>query len=716
MNKILTFFKDKKKLIIRGFMFVISVVIVVYLFPHEGKFRYEFQKGKPWMHDVLIAPWDFPIYKPESEISAERDSILREFKPYFQYDSAIAVNQLNKFYENFDNQWKKYLDENFNIKGELEETRLSDRKLIQKHEKYLNFAINLLEFVYSKGIAGVGDVLEMVDNEELSIVLMRGNIAEEYNYSEVFTQKSAYEYIIKEVDELVFEEEKEGDELTKEFFTDLNVNEFIEPNLFYDEETSTTVKESLVQEISITKGFVQAGERIISRGELVNSQKFTILESYKHEYEARLGYSSKRYLVLIGQLILVSASILVLFLFLYNFRNAIFQNNLNISFILLLLVLFVFIANMTLRISFLNFYFIPFALIPIIIRTFYDARLALFIHILALLIIGFLAPNAFEFVFLNLFAGIVAIFSLTNIYRRGKLFSSAILIFLGYSIVYFGIAVLQEGDIRSIEWINFAWFAGNSGLILLAYPMIYVFEKTYGFLSDATLFELSDTNQPLLRELTEIAPGTFQHSLQVANLAEEAIRIIGGNPLLIRTGALYHDIGKMKRTIYFIENQREGYNPHDQLEFEKSAEIVIDHVKEGVEIAKKHNLPTQIIEFIKTHHGTTKVQYFYKSYIKKYPKELIDSHKFSYPGPKPFLKEMAVLMMADSVEASSRSLKSFNSETIDELVESIIDYQVKENQFINSPITFRHITQVKEIFKKRLRNIYHTRIEYPKED
>jgi putative nucleotidyltransferase with HDIG domain len=716
MNKILTFFKDKKKLIIRGFMFVISVVIVVYLFPHEGKFRYEFQKGKPWMHDVLIAPWDFPIYKPESEISAERDSILREFKPYFQYDSAIAVNQLNKFYENFDNQWKKYLDENFNIKGELEETRLSDRKLIQKHEKYLNFAINLLEFVYSKGIAGVGDVLEMVDNEELSIVLMRGNIAEEYNYSEVFTQKSAYEYIIKEVDELVFEEEKEGDELTKEFFTDLNVNEFIEPNLFYDEETSTTVKESLVQEISITKGFVQAGERIISRGELVNSQKFTILESYKHEYEARLGYSSKRYLVLIGQLILVSASILVLFLFLYNFRNAIFQNNLNISFILLLLVLFVFIANMTLRISFLNFYFIPFALIPIIIRTFYDARLALFIHILALLIIGFLAPNAFEFVFLNLFAGIVAIFSLTNIYRRGKLFSSAILIFLGYSIVYFGIAVLQEGDIRSIEWINFAWFAGNSGLILLAYPMIYVFEKTYGFLSDATLFELSDTNQPLLRELTEIAPGTFQHSLQVANLAEEAIRIIGGNPLLIRTGALYHDIGKMKKTIYFIENQREGYNPHDQLEFEKSAEIIIDHVKEGVEIAKKHNLPTQIIEFIKTHHGTTKVQYFYKSYIKKYPKELIDSHKFSYPGPKPFLKEMAVLMMADSVEASSRSLKSFNSETIDELVESIIDYQVKENQFINSPITFRHITQVKEIFKKRLSNIYHTRIEYPKED
>ncbi|MCK4466099.1 MAG: HDIG domain-containing protein [Bacteroidales bacterium] len=716
MNKIISFLKDKKKLIFRGFLYIISVLIIVYLFPREGKFRFEFQKGKPWMHDVIIAPYDFPIYKSESELSTEKDSILREFKPYFRYDSAIAVNQLNQFYETFDYQWKQYLEENFNIKEELKENRRSHRRLIQKHEKYLHFAVNLIEFVYSKGIVGVDDVLERVDNEELSIVLMRGNVAEEYDYSEVFTQKSAYEYILENVNALILGEEREEDELAKDFFKDLSLNEFIEPNLSYDEGTSARVKESLVQEISLTKGFVQAGQRIISRGELVNSQKFRILESYKHEYKTRLGYSSKGYLVLIGQVILISISILVLFLFLYNFRNVIFQNNLNISFILFLLVLFVFIANVTLKASFISFYFIPFALIPIIIRTFYDARLALFIHILTLLIVGFLAPNAFEFVFLNMIAGIVAIFSLTNVYRRSKLFLTAVFIFFGYSIVYFGIAVLQKGDIKSIEWTNFAWFAGNSGLVLLAYPMIYIFEKTYGFLSDATLFELSDTNQPLLRELAEKAPGTFQHSMQVANLAEAAIRIIGGSPLLIRTGALYHDIGKMKNSIYFIENQSEGYNPHDQLEFEKSAGIIIDHVKEGVELAKKHKLPDQIIDFIRTHHGTTRVQYFYRSYIRKYPEDLIDTNKFSYPGPKPFSKEMATLMMADSVEASSRSLKSYTKESIDELVESIINYQVKENQFIDSPITFRDITQIKEIFKERLINIYHARIEYPKED
>ncbi|UCG28313.1 MAG: HDIG domain-containing protein [Bacteroidales bacterium] len=715
MKRVVEYLREKQEFIFRGLIILVSVTILVYLFPREGKFRYEYQKGKPWGHEDLIAPYDFPIYKLENELTAERDSILREFKPYFKYDTVIAINQLNEFYESFEEQWKAHLREEYGITEELNESRWAHRRLIEQEDRYKSFAVNLLEFVYSKGIVGVDDVLDRVDNIDLSIVLMRGNIAEEYDYSEVFTQKTAYEYLLNEVNSMKLEDVREGEDIAIAFFKELNLNEFIEPNLFYDEETSSTVKESLIGEISLTQGLVQTGERIISRGEVVNTQKFRILESLRKEYESRMGYSSNYFLVLTGQMILIFVSILVLFLFLFHFRNEIYQDNVKTMFVVFLLVLFVFISRMILKTQVISVYLIPFAIVPIIVRTFYDARLGLFIHMLTLLVIGFLVANAFEFVFLNIITGIVALFSLTNIYRRGKLFLTAVLVFISYGIVYSGMAILQEGNLSSIEWLNYAWFAGNSGLILLSYPLIYVFEKTFGFLSDATLVELSDTNQPLLRELAEKAPGSFQHSLQVSNLAEEAVRVIGGNPLLIRTGALYHDIGKMDKPIYFIENQRNGYNPHDSLEFEESAEIIIDHVAKGVEMAKKHSLPGQIIDFIRTHHGTTMVQYFYRSYIKKFPQEEVDIKRFTYPGPKPFSKETATLMMADSVEAASRSLNSFSQESIDELVENIIDRQVRESQFYDSPITFRDIDTIKEIFKRRLANIYHVRIAYPEE-
>jgi len=714
MKETLQYIREKRKIIFRILIILVSVTFLVFLFPREGKFQYEYQRGRPWMHEDLIAPYNFPIYKLENEVAEERDSILREFKPYFQYDSVLVVNQLNEFYETFKELWETHLVEEYNITGELNEARWNHRQLIERKERYRNFASNLLEFVYSKGIVGVDDILERVDNQELSIVVMRGMMAEEYEYSEVFTQKSAYEHILNTVNSMNLEGMREGEEKTLEFFRKLNLNEFIEPNLTFDEETSNTVKESLIGEISLTQGLIQMGERIISRGEVVSQQKFRILESLRHEYETRMGYSSNYLLVITGQIILIFVSILVLFLFLYHFRNEIYQDNLKSVFVVFLLVLFVFVASMILKTSTVSIFLIPFAIVPIIIRTFYDARLGLFIHMLTLLIIGFLVPNAFEFVFLNIIAGIVALFSLTNIYRRGKLFLTAVLVFVSYGFVYFGMAIIQEENFSNIAWINYAWFAGNSGLIVLSYPLIFVFEKTFGFLSDATLIELADTNQPLLRKLAEKAPGSFQHSLQVSNLAEEAIREIGGNPLLVRTGALYHDIGKMEKSIYFIENQTDGYNPHDSYPFEESAEIIISHVLKGVEMAKKNNLPSQIIDFIQTHHGTTKVQYFYRSYIKNFPEGEVDSELFSYPGPKPFSHETAVLMMADSVEASSRSLKSYSQESIDELVDTIIDYQVAEGQFYDSPITFRDIDTIKKVFKTRLANIYHARIEYPK--
>jgi putative nucleotidyltransferase with HDIG domain len=347
------------------------------------------------------------------------------------------------------------------------------------------------------------------------------------------------------------------------------------------------------------------------------------------------------------------------------------------------------------------------------IRTFFDSRLALFVHLLTVLVIGFWAPNSYEFVFLNIIAGIAAIFSLTNSYRRGILFQTAVSIAIIYSAVYFAFSVIQEGNLRTIDYRPFLWFAGNGLLILTSYPLIFIFEKTFGFISESTLFELSDSNQPLLRKLSEKAPGTFQHSLQVANLAEEVIYEIGGNSLLVRTGALYHDIGKMTNPLFFIENQTGDFNPHDELEFEKSAEIIIGHVIKGVEIASKYKLPESIVDFIRTHHGTTLVQYFYRSFLKTHPSQEADMSRFSYPGPKPFSRETAIVMMADSVEASSRSLKVKNEESLKELVNFIINEQIRIGQFDDAQITFMEITRIKEILISKLINIHHVRIEYP---
>ncbi|MFP4019745.1 MAG: HD family phosphohydrolase, partial [Bacteroidales bacterium] len=372
------------------------------------------------------------------------------------------------------------------------------------------------------------------------------------------------------------------------------------------------------------------------------------------------------------------------------------------------------ISSLTIRLNPDLVYLIPFAILAIIIRSFYDARLALFIHIITVLLVGFYAPSSFNFIFLNFIAGIVAIFSLTSLSRRGKLFLSATLVILSYAFVYFGIAITQEGNLQNINWMNFAYFGINGAIVLSSYPLIYVFEKIFGFVSDVTLMELSDTNQPLLRRLSERAPGTFQHSLQVANLAETAVFQIGGNTLLVRTGALYHDIGKMDNPIYFIENQSPDFNPHEQIDSEESAKIIIGHVKKGVEIASKYKLPAQIVDFIRTHHGTTKVQYFYKKYIQNTEDEEIDDAQFTYPGPKPFSKEMAVLMMADSVEAASRSYTKLNEKIINNLVDTIIDGQLNAGQFENVDVTFRDITIIKGIFKKKLQNFYHARIKYPK--
>lgn len=712
MKQLLELLKKYYNGIIKALILLGAVLIIVYLFPGESKFKYEFSKGKPWMHEDMIAEYNFPIYKTDAELASERDSILKEYKPYFRLDTNILHKQEERFIASFNLEWKKYLLDEYDLTEPLNELSRKQRKLLTVKENYLEFGQDLLKFVYSKGIVEVTDVLDQVDNENLSIVIMIGNMAQDYSYSEVFTQKSAYEYVVTSLGDHKWDNDSEK---TGDFLKTLNFNNFIQFNLFYDIETSNNEKQSLIDEISLTAGMVQRGERIISRGEVVSQNKFRVLESLKREYETRSGSSGNYFLIVLGQFLLVAVSLIMLFLFLYNFRREIYNNNLHTFFIVLLIVLFELIIFLTMKTGIISFYFIPIVILPIIIRVFFDSRLALFIYFILLMLAGFQAPNSFEFIFLSFNAGIVAIFSITNIYKRGILFFTSFLVATTYSVLYLGFVIIQESDLHNVEWINFIWFAGNGFLILLSYPLIYIFEKIFGFLSDATLMELSDTNQSLLRELADKAPGTFQHSLQVGNLAEDAIRTIGGNPLLVRTAALYHDVGKIADPLYFIENQSTGFNPHDSLSFEESASKIIGHVETGIQIAQKGNLPSQLLDFIRTHHGTTKVQYFYRSYLKNYPEELVDDEMFSYPGPKPFSKEMAILMMADSVEAASRSLKKIDHDNIKDLVDKIIDSQLLEGQFNDSPITLVEINEVKKIFSKRLANIYHVRIEYPDE-
>ncbi len=712
MKKVLEYIRRNTTGIIRILMLLLTIVLVVYIFPREGKFQYEFQKGKPWLHDDLYAPYDFPIYKTEAELQAERDSILKDFKPYFRLDTSVAREQLAAYAREFEKKWNEYIAENYHLQKNEAGRNWREKKVLEQKEKILGRTAMLLRHLYDHGIVEVSDAFTRDSNPSSTIVIMRGNVAEETDTSAVYTLKRAYTFLKKQISSIpVGRLDTTG---LHGFLYSLRLHNYLEPNLFYDPETSRKVKESMASGISLTRGMVQRGERIISRGEIVNARTYQILESLKTEYEKKLGASANFLMILGGQVLLITITFLILFLFLRYYRTYVFAHIKDMLFIFFIIVLFVAISRWIISSNSISYFLVPLVIVPIILRTFFDARLALFIYIILLLLVGFLAPNSFEFIYMNFIAGIMAIISLTNIYRRNKFIMASVMVFISYGIVYLGYTMIQEGSLENIRWINYVWFAGNAFLVLLSYPLIYIFEKTFGFLSDATLVELADTNHSLLRELAEKAPGTFQHSLQVANLAEEAIRAIGGNLLLIRAGALYHDIGKIDKPIYYTENQSNGINPHESLPFKESAAIIISHVEKGVEIARKHKLPKQIIDFIRTHHGTTKVQYFYRNYIRKYPDKASDELDFTYPGPKPFTRETAVLMMADSVEAASRSLKDYSEEELGKLVESIIDYQFREGQFNEAPITFKDITTVKDIFRKRLINIYHARIRYPK--
>jgi putative nucleotidyltransferase with HDIG domain len=687
-----------RKYLFQLLFFISSIIIVVSILPRQGKFRYEFEKGRPWLHDALIAPWDFPVYKSDFDITHERDSVLKSFAPFYNYDSLITDYEISEF--------NRYLEE-LKLTFKSDSTSLTETEF-NIASKELNA---ILKNVYDSGIIQTADINEIINPGESRIIIVKGNVGEEKDLNNVYAQKDAFQVVNAKKDELENRFISISNIKLSRFADIVSFYDFVKPNLKYDEIKSTAYLDQLMNNISLAKGLVQEGELIITRGEIVNDSKFTILESLKNESEKRLGqYNS--WFILLGKIILVSACYLVLYLFLYHFRREVLDKFLKTFFIILIILLFVGITRLVIDMPRVSVFIIPFAMIPIVVRTFYDSRLALFIHLVTIMLVGFLVPNSFEFVFISFIIGVVVIISLTNVYRRAKLLFSAIVVVSCYSVIYFGMSIMQEGSLRTIDWSVFSWFGGNGILLLLSYPMIFIFEKSFKFLSDATLFELSDTNQPLLRRLAQEAPGSFQHSLQVANLGEEAARAIGANDLLVRTGALYHDIGKLKGAEYFIENQREGFNPHEDLDPLDSASLVINHIKEGVELAKKFKLPPLLIDFIRTHQGTTRAYYFYKKFVDKNPDES-DNPGFSYPGPKPFSKETAILMIADAVEAASRSIKNFSEESITELVERIIDVQVQEGQFTEAPITFKDITVIKKVLVKRLINIFHVRVAYP---
>jgi hypothetical protein len=661
-----------------------TLVILLALFPREGKFKYEFQRGRPWQHEDLIAPFDFAILKQQSELQLERKSALAEAYLFFRFDTEKIEYAKSDFL------------------ARLDRVVVNQPTALQK-ELIIKTAFALLDSLYSKGIIEMIPELEK-KSPDFKIAVLQQNVARIVPVNSLFAIKKANDYILMNL--------ATAQGIDGKFVLPL-LQASIMHNVLFDQDLTRVQREQSLASISNTRGMVQKGERIIAKGELVNESKFQQLESLRLEFETRSGSGYNFNMILLGRIILISMALLVFGLFMYTFRFDIFIENRNIVLLLMLITIMVsfttFIMNM--KVSYIMA--IPICLVPIIVRTFYDTRLALFVHIITVIILGFLVPNSFEFLFMQLITGIITIISIVHLYHRSQFFFTSLMIFLSYSTIYIGMTLMQEGSIEQLDKMNFMMFGISAMLTLFSYPIIYLFERIFGMVTDVSLIELSDTNSKLLRELAIITPGTFQHSLIVSNIAEEAARAIGANALLARTGALYHDIGKMDMPMYFIENQSGGINPHDDLSYEESARIITGHVIRGIEKARLHKLPEAIIDFIRTHHGTRYTLYFYNKFKEEAGDVPFDGTAFRYRGPIPHSKETSILMMADSIEAASRSLKAPTEREVSELVERLIDNQMENKQFRNSSLTLRDITTIKKIIKKKLLSIYHIRIEYP---
>jgi len=680
MKNTLSTLSRNQSLLYKGFLFIAATFLILYLFPKAGQFKYDFQKGKPWQYENLYAPFSFTIKKDAVSLASEKEQIVNNAVPYFNMDMAVVTGVTKEFYRLLDEAYQNSL---FRV------PKLS----IQSK------GAAIIDQIYKHGIV---NELYSYDPDKL-VYLKSSNEIDEVTFHQIVSFDNI-ESIVKAATSL--ETISPSIDLLEK-----TLKIVIKPNVSLNTKLTQAAIDDEVNAMNPNKGIIEKSGRIIAKGELVDTDAYQILDSLKAEYQSQVWTKSNYLWLLVGYGLLVMLVLLMLLLFLKKYRPEIYKNNTKVTFIFFNVLLMVLLTTIVVKMDAKYVYVVPLCILPLILKAFFDPRLGLFVHVLTVLLLGFIVPNSFEYLFLQIIAGIVTILTVSELYKRANLFISVAQITFIYIIGYFAFVLIQEGNIYEFEWVIFGYFVLCGLATLFAHPLIYFYEKLFGLVSDVSLLELSDTNSKLLKELSNKAPGTFHHSLNVANLAEAAAQEIGANSMLVRVGALYHDIGKMASPTFFIENQLSGINAHDELDPKESASIIINHVIDGIEIARKYNLPDRIIDFIRTHHGTSMVYYFYKKELETQGQA--NKEDFKYPGPIPFSKETAILMMADSVEAASKSLKEPTSTKIDVFVEKIIDAQMEQGQFLNADVTFKDIELIKKVLKKKLNNMFHLRVEYP---
>lgn len=658
---------------------IVVVLLLVYFLPRETKFGYEYEQGRPWRYNSLIATFDFPVYKTPDEVKAERDSALSLFQPFYTEDVQIAQRQIAAF----ETAWRA--------------GRFGD---VPAH--CLNHVDKMLRGVYEAGMVPSADLSQMAKERTPGVRVVEGTEAVTRPITELYSTRSAYEYIVY-ADTINF---------PRELLARCNINEYLSPNLSIDSAKTSAVREDLLAAVSPASGMVQSGQRIIDRGEIISAEQYKILQSFERETVRRNDPSKGMWQVVTGQVIFVLCVIVAFVFYLRLFRREYLRSPHSILLLSSLIAIFPLITYAMVDQKFLNVYMVPYAMVPIFVRIFMDSRTAFMTMVCSVILSSFALHSNYEFVVVQFMSGMTAIYALRDLTERSQLLRVALAVFVTSSAIMLGYDLSQGIEFSHLDRSMYVYNAVNGVLLLFAYPLLYMIEKLFGFTSSVTLVELSNTNNSVLRRMSKVAQGTFVHSLQVANLAAEVADKIGAKPQLVRTGALYHDIGKMLNPAFFTENQT-GVNPHDELTEERSAQIIISHVTEGLKLADKYHLPKVIRDFISTHHGRSQVKYFYIQWKNKHQGEEPDAKLFTYPGPNPFTREQAILMMCDAVEASSRSLKEFTEESIKELVNRIIDGQVQAGYFRECPITFRDIADAKRVLAESLKTIYHTRIAYP---
>ena len=664
--------------LIRVGLIIVTVGLIVWSLPSDTNNTFKVEKGKPWNYADLRAPFDFPILKTDEAVKEERDSLLKQYEPYFNLNKTVEATQIRQFVKDY----------NQGIPGISND--------------YISIIANRLHDIYHKGVMSTTDYALVNKDTTRMIRIVSGKTAVSERISKVYSTVSAYE-------QLFLDPELDSH---REILQKCNLNDYIAPNLSYDKERSEASLSDLNNSIPLASGLCQRGQKIIDRGDIVDNNTYNILTSYQKELERRDKNDQQISVTIMGQILYVTILVICLMIYLTLFRNDYFEKIRSIAMLFTLVILFSVISSVMVSNNVLHVYIIPFAMVPIFIRVFMDSRTAFMTHVIIILICASALVRPLEFVAVETVAGLVAIFALRELSSRSQLFWTAVLVTLSASLTNLALDWIQNDNISKINYSEYNYLLVNGLFLFCSYPLLYIIEKASGFTSNITLIELSDMNKELLRKMSEVAPGTFQHSIQVGNLAAEIANKIGGKSQLVRTGAYYHDIGKILNPIYFTENQS-GVNPHESMTFVDSAQMIISHVTEGLKLAEKYNLPDSIRGFIATHHGIGKAKYFYVKQKNAFPDEAVDDLLFTYPGPNPFTKEQAILMMADSVEAASRSLPDYTEKSIRELVNRLIDTQVEEGYFKECPITFRDIAYAKTVLIEKLKTIYHTRISYP---